>query len=95
MSNLLQQSIARTRAKMHELGRRFAVAAQKEKRDKELANSNLALLLDEIAAETGLDITKKNLPTIMLYVQQFASDQQKRKGNSDGVDPEGMADFPI
>jgi hypothetical protein len=94
MLNKFQQSIAKTRAKIREANRLTAVMFRQVKERKEKGNAGLELLLDDIAAETGLAITTENMPTIMIYVQQFLEDQARKKQEPDG-DVEGMHDFPI
>jgi hypothetical protein len=94
MRNMFQQSIARTRAKIGEVMRLTRTMAKQVKQERTAAATNLELLIDEICAETGIEMTPKNLPTIMLYVQQFLADQQRRRENSDEGDG-GMHDFPL
>lgn len=91
--NQFQLSIAKARAKMHEARRLAGVMIRHIKADNAKAETNLELLLDEIAAETGLSITTENMPTIMIYVEQFIKDQQQRKEEADGDDG-GMEDLP-
>jgi len=94
--NIFKQSIARTRAKLHEANRLAGVAMKQIKAEKEQANANIELLLDEIVAQTGLELTTANLPTILAYVTAFAEDQRRRKEEGlDAGDVEGMKDFPI
>lgn len=93
MNNIFQQSIARTRATLHEHNRLKAIALRQIKEDKQRANANLELLLDEIVAEIGIEMTPHNLPTILLYVQRFIDHQQQRKEEMFEGDPDGMKDF--
>jgi hypothetical protein len=95
MNTIFQQSIQKTRNKVYEVCRLIAATKKRAKKDDAQATTRLELLLDEICAETGLKMSEENLPTIMLFVQQFITDQQKRKSNSNGVDPDGMSDFPL
>ena len=93
MMNIFKQSIARTRAKLHEAQRLRSVAMGQIKADREQANANIELLLDEIATHTGLEITPANLPTIVAYVAAFAEDQRRRKEGMNEGDVDGMKDF--
>jgi hypothetical protein len=92
--NIFQQSIARTRAKMHEAKRLAGVALRDIKADRAQTQTNLELLLDHIVAETGLELTPANMPTIVAYVSGFIEDQQRNKEDAFG-DVGGMRDFPI
>lgn len=78
--NAFQQSIARARRKIHEANRLTGVMSRQVKDDRALAQANLELFLDELQAETGLDVSKKeNWPTVMIYVEQFLHDQEERR----------------
>jgi anion-transporting ArsA/GET3 family ATPase len=90
--NIVQQSIAKARRKMHEANRLVAVAVKQIKKDRERSNANLELLLDQIVAETGIELKPENMPTVMVYVQQFLKDQQQSQPDDDG---DGMKDFPV
>jgi hypothetical protein len=81
--NFIQQSIQKTRAKLRELCRVVAITKTQIKKEHKQAETQLELLLDEIVQETGLKPTRKNLPTLLLYVSQFVADQQKRKADGD------------
>ena len=89
--NIFQQSIARTRAKMHEANRLARVMVRRIKADRAHANTNLELLLDQIVAETGIELKPENMPTIMTYVTQFIESQQQQAGH----DGDGMRDYPL
>lgn len=91
MNSKFQQSIARARAKIAEANRLAAKMVRDIKADKERANTNLELLIDDIVAETAIPLTTENLPLIAFYVEQFVKDQQKEP---DG-DVDGMKDYPL
>lgn len=93
--NQLQQSIDKTRRKMHEARRLAGVMMRQIKTEKEKTNAQVEWLLDEIAAETGLKITPENMESIMTYVQEFVKDQQKRKEEADGGGESDFTDFPL
>jgi hypothetical protein len=90
MNNNFQQSIARARAKIGEGNRLAAKMVRDIRRNKERANTNLELLLDELVAETGIELKTENMPTIMIFVQQFLEDQKRKEPDGD-VD--GMKDY--
>lgn len=93
--NLFQQSIARTRKAINEANRLAAKMMRDSRRKRSQAETNLELFLDELAAE-GVEISEENLPTIVIFVQRFVADQQRRKEElaSDGGE-DGMKDFPL
>ena len=94
--NIFQQSIGKTRAKIQEANRLKAVMLRQIKTDRGRGNATLELLLDDIVAETGLELKPENMPTIMAYVTQFIEKQQRRKEALTEVgDDDGMQDFPI
>ncbi|SRR5216684_1597595 len=95
-TNTFQQSIAKTRTKIREANRLAALMFRQVKRDKERANTNIELLLDQIVFETGLEMKPENMPTIMAYVTQFVEDQARKKEESEPEgDVDGMKDFPL
>jgi len=87
--NIFQQSIFKTRSAMHDAKKQVGLALKRMRADKQQAQTQLELLIDEICAETGLKPTPENLPTIMLYVTRFVEDQRQQ---TDG-DSEGMQDY--
>ena len=82
--NLIQQSIQRTREKLHELKRLKAVVARRVKEENEQKNAALETLLDTVCAETGL---RCELPDdremILLHVSQVLTDAKRRKAEMD------------
>jgi hypothetical protein len=91
--NIFQQSIARTRATLHEYNRLRGIVAKRIKADHEKANANLELLIDEIVAETGIELTPQTFPIIAFYVARFVDHQRQRKEESFEGDYGGMKDF--
>jgi hypothetical protein len=91
--NIFQQSIARTRATMREYDRLRAIALRQIKENREKANANVELLLDEIVAETGIELKPENMPIIMVYVARFIEHQRRRREAMIEGDDEGMKDF--
>jgi hypothetical protein len=90
--NIFQQSIAKVRRKMHEANRLTAVMRRQIRQERQQANVNLELLIDEIVAETGIELKPENMPTIMICLQQFLKDRQRKE---DDGDHDGMKDFPL
>jgi hypothetical protein len=84
--NLIQQSIQRTREKLHELKRIKAAVARQVKQENEQKNAALETLLDTVCAETGL---RCELPDdremILLHVSQVLKDAKRRKEESEEV----------
>lgn len=92
MNNKFQQSIAKTRAKITEGNRLAAKMVRDIRNKKEQGNVGLELFLDDLVAETGIELKPETMPTVLLYVQQFLEDNKKQEPDED-VD--GMKDFPL
>ena len=88
----IQQSIANTRKKLHEFNRLVRIARRRNKDENASAQTNLELLIDHLVAETGIELTEENLPTIVIYVREFLQSQQQQRVEGD---PDGMKDFPF
>ena len=88
--NIFQQSIAKTRRKMHRANQLASKMVRDIRSDEERTNTNLEMFLDDLAAE-GVEISKENLPTIAAFITQFVEHQQRRKEELAGGG-EGMED---
>jgi hypothetical protein len=95
MPNLVQQTIQKTRVKMHELNRQFAHFIKRSKDEDEARNTSLEMLLDEVCAETGLRVeNEKDHPAIVMHGRQVMAAIKRRKEEAVDVDPDAiMKDF--
>jgi phage gp46-like protein len=82
--NFIQQSIQRTREKLHELKRLKAVVARRVKQEQEEKNALMETLLDTVCAETDLRCENpEDREMILLHVSQVLTDAKRRKAEED------------
>jgi hypothetical protein len=82
--NFIQQSIQRTREKLHELKRLKAVVARQVKDEQAQKNTLFETLVDTICAETGLRCENpEDLPFILIHVEQVLKDVKRRKAEQE------------
>ena len=79
MTTDFQKSIAKTRGQISEANRLARVMLRHVKEDRADALRNLELFLDTLVAETGIELTEENLPTIQVFVEQYARDHARAK----------------
>jgi hypothetical protein len=81
--SFLEQSIARTRAVIHEFRTAKAIEAKQGKQEKEEKDALLEKIIDDVCFQTGLSFAPENLPTIGLYVAEVLKDVKRRKAEQD------------
>jgi hypothetical protein len=94
--NNAQESIVKTRTKIHKVNRLVRTMFRQIKEDNRHAETNLELFLDDLAAE-GVVMSKDNIPNIMVYVRQFIEDQARKKeaATPDETSDDHFQDFPL
>ena len=82
--NLIQQSIQRTREKLHELKRIKAVVARQVKEETEEKNALMETLIDTVCAETDLRCENpEDHQMILLHVSAVLQSAKRRKAEMD------------
>jgi hypothetical protein len=82
--NFIQQSIQRTREKLHELNRLKAVVGRRVKEENEQKNAFLENLIDTVCAETDLRCEiPEDREMILLHVSQVLTDAKRRKAEAE------------
>jgi hypothetical protein len=82
--NLIQQSIQRTREKLHELKRIKAVVTRQVKQENEQKNALIETLIDTVCAETDLRCENpEDREMILLHVSQVLTEAKRRKAEMD------------
>jgi hypothetical protein len=73
--NFVQRSILKTREAIFNMQRRAALTRKHDRQQEERSSAAMELLIDDIVADTGLELSEKNLPTIALFVQGILQDR--------------------